>query len=175
MLSTKFASSDHSSSGTHHDSLYWLNLNLKPVFEEVGANAPVGKNMPTPIGRQMAGCGKKVWDCWKFRFRWNLRVFIPPLLRVTTTHSIDRISIWNLYLLAWTLFSSWYKYANPSLIGPQMAACGNREWNFQKSRLRQNLHILITHLLRVTTTLFIYWISLRNLFLKTWEQMLQLV
>ena len=48
MLSTKFARSDHSSSGTHHDSLYWLNLNLKPIFEEVRANAPVGKNMPTP-------------------------------------------------------------------------------------------------------------------------------
>ena len=114
----------------------------------------------------MAGCGKQVWDCWKFRFRWNLRVFIPRLLRVTTTHSTDQISIWNLYLLAWTLFSSWYKYANPSLIRPQMAACGKLEWNFQKSRLRQNLHVLITHLRRVTTAHSIDRIAFWNLFHK---------
>ena len=120
---------------------------------------------PNSIGRQMAACGKQVWDCWKFRLRWNLRVFIPRLLRVTTTHSMDRISIWNLYLLAWTLFSSWYKYANPSLIRPQMAACRKLEWNFQKSRLRQNLHVLITHLRRVTTAHSIDRIALWNLFI----------
>ena len=49
MVTTKFthfdhASSDHSSSQSHHDSFYLLNLTPKPVFEDVGANAPVGLN-----------------------------------------------------------------------------------------------------------------------------------
>ena len=49
MVTTKFthfdhARSDHSSSQSYHDSFYLLNLTPKPVFEDVGANAPVSLN-----------------------------------------------------------------------------------------------------------------------------------
>ena len=43
-VTTKFTHFDHSSSQSHHDSFYLLNLTPKPVLEDVGANAPVGLN-----------------------------------------------------------------------------------------------------------------------------------